>query len=566
MDYGFLDLLRLLGALGLFLFGMKLMSESLQKVAGSKMRSILSAMTSNKFMGVFTGFLITSIIQSSSATTVMVVSFVNAGLLSLAESIGVIMGANIGTTVTAWLISILGFKFDIFSFTFILLGLGLPILFSKDKRRSSWGEVIIGFSLIFLGLHYLKVYTPDINNNPQLLEFLSKFSTTGYISVFISIIIGTVLTMIIQSSSAVMALTLVMCYNGWISFNMAAAMVLGQNIGTTITANLAAIIANPSAKRAARAHLVFNVTGVILLLLVFNPFLKSINWFIIKIGLNSPYEVAGQTAAQTAQAMPVALSIFHTVFNTLNTLVLIWVASFIIKVVKVMVPDHDEDEDFSLKYINTGLLSTGELSILQAKKEMQQYAHRVTKMFEFVKESYNSGSGKKYNKYLAKIRKYEDVSDRMEVEIASYLTRITEESFSSTSSESITNMLNMISNIESIADSNNKLADTIERMNSNKARFTKEMDKNLNKLFALIDQILKEMNGGFAGEETLAFSGNNKNLRSDLQKVDRALKEEHFKNLRKNRYKCSVGIIYSDMYSEVINLGNYALNVNDLLS
>ena len=329
MDYGFLDLLRLLGALALFLFGMKLMSESLQKVAGSKMRSILSAMTSNKFMGVFTGFLITSIIQSSSATTVMVVSFVNAGLLTLAESIGVIMGANIGTTVTAWLISILGFKFDIFSFTFILLGLGLPILFSKDKRRSSWGEVIIGFSLIFLGLHYLKVYTPDINNNPELLKFLSNFSTTGYTSILIFIALGAVLTMIIQSSSAVMALTLVMCYNGWISFNMAAAMVLGQNIGTTITANLAALIANPSAKRAARAHFVFNVTGVILLLLVFNPFLKSINWFIIKIGLSSPYEVAGQTAVQTAQAMPVALSIFHSVFNILNTLVLIWAASFI---------------------------------------------------------------------------------------------------------------------------------------------------------------------------------------------------------------------------------------------
>ncbi|UCH14700.1 MAG: Na/Pi cotransporter family protein, partial [Bacteroidales bacterium] len=235
------------------------------------------------------------------------------------------------------------------------------------------------------------------------------------------------------------------------------------------------------------------------------------------------------------------------------------------KIVMLMVPDHDEDEDFSLKYINTGLLSTGELSILQARKEVQQYAMRVTKMFEFVKESYNSGSGKKYNKCLARIRKYEDVSDRMEVEIASYLTRITEESFSSAGSENITSMLNIISNIESIADSNNKLADTIERMNANKARFTKEMDRNLNKLFTLIDQILKEMNNGFSREETLTFSGNNRNLRRDLQKADRALKEEHFKNLRKNRYKCSVGIIYSDMYSEVINLGNYALNVCDLL-
>jgi len=522
-------------------------------------------MTSNKFMGVFTGFLITAIIQSSSATTVMVVSFVNAGLLSLAESIGVIMGANIGTTVTAWLISILGFKIDIFSITFILIGLGLPILFSKDKSRSSWGEVIIGFSLIFLGLHYLKEFTPDINRNPELLGFLSKYTSTGFISVLIFIIIGTVLTMIIQSSSAVMALTLVMCYNGWISFNMAAAMVLGQNIGTTITANLAALIANSSAKRAARAHFVFNLTGVILLLLVFNPFLKSINWFIVKIGLNSPYVVAEQTAVQTAQAMPVALSVFHSVFNILNTLVLIWAIPFIIKIVKVMVPDRDEDEDFSLKYINTGLLSTGELSILQARKEMQLYVAHVTKMFEFVKESYKSKEGKKYNKFLAKIRKYEDVSDRMEVEIASYLTRITEESFSSSSSERVTTMLNMASNIESIADSTNKLADTIERMNSSKASFTKEMDKNINRLFTLIDQILKELNEGFAREESLTFPGKNKTFRKELQNMERVLKEEHFKNLRKNRYKCSMGIIYSDMYDEVVNLGNYALNVYDLL-
>jgi phosphate:Na+ symporter len=565
MNYGFLDFLKLLGALGLFIFGMKLMSESLQKVAGSKLRSILSAMTSNRFMGVFTGFLITGIIQSSSATTVMVVSFVNAGLLSLAESIGVIMGANIGTTVTAWMISILGFKFDIFTFTFILIGLGLPIMFSKDKRRSSWGEVIIGFSLIFFGLHFLKIYTPDINSNPGFLEFLKKYSDTRFISIMIFIIIGAVVTMVIQSSSAAMALTLVMCYNGWVSFDLAAAMILGQNIGTTITANLAAIIANTSAKRAARAHLVFNITGVLLMLLVFHPFLKGINWFILKIGLNSPYMVEGQTASETAQAMPVALSVFHTVFNILNTLVLIWFASFIIKIVSVIVPSRDEDEEFSLRYINTGLLSTGELSILQARKEIQLYLRRVTKMFELAKESYYTKTGKKYDKYLSKIRKYEDISDRMEVEIASYLTRITEESFSSSSSENITNMLNMVSNIESMADSNNKLADTIERKNSAKAGFTKEMDKNIGKLFTVIDEMFKEINEGFARDEPLAFSDRNRAHRKELQKIEKALKEEHFKSLRKGRYKCSTGVIYSDMYSEIINLGYYGLNVFDLM-
>jgi len=285
----------------------------------------------------------------------------------------------------------------------------------------------------------------------------------------------------------------------------------------------------------------------------------------MKIGLNSPYMIEGQTAAETAQAIPVALSIFHSAFNILNTVILVWFVSFIIKIVTVMVPNRDEDEEFSLRYINTGLLSTGELSILQARKETQLYAGRVTKMFELVKEFYYTQTGKKYNKYLAKIRKYEDISDRMEVEIASYLTRITEESFSSSSSENITNMLNMISNIESMADSNDKLADTIERKNAAKAGFTKEMDKNINRLFIIIDQILKEINEGFASEETLAFSDKNRAHRKELQKIDRALKEEHFKNLRKGRYKCSTGVIYSDMYSEIITLGYYALNVYDLL-
>ncbi len=565
MNYGIFDLLRLLGALGLFLFGMKLMSESLQKVAGAKMRNILSAMTSNKFMGVFTGFVITSIIQSSSATTVMVVSFVNAGLLTLTESIGVIMGANIGTTITAWLISIFGFNVDIFSFTFILIGVGLPILFSKDKRKSSWGELIIGFSLIFLGLHYLKVFTPDINNNPGLLEFLSKYSRPGTLSIFIFLFIGAALTMIIQSSSASMALTLVMCYNGWISFNMAAAMVLGQNIGTTITANLAALVANTSGKRAARAHFVFNIVGVILILIIFNPFLKFINWVIIEIGLNSPYASSTQTASQAAQALPVALSVFHSVFNIFNTLILIWFTPFIVKISKIMVPDRDEDEEFSLKYINTGLLSTGELSILQARKEIALYAQRTTKMFELAKESYITHSGKKYNKCIGKIRKYEDISDRMEVEIASYLTRIAEESVSAYGSEKITIMLNLISDIESMGDSCNKLADTIERMNSRKVTFTKDMEKNMNKLFLLTDRILEEMNEGLKKEETPKSSLNYITLRRELQDIEKTMQEEHFKSLSKGKYKCAVGIIYSDIYSEVINLSNYALNAIELL-
>ena len=307
MKYGLLDVLTLVGSLGFFLYGMKLMSEALQKVAGDKMRNILSKMTSNPVKGVFTGLLITAIIQSSSATTVMMVSFVNAGLLSLAESIGVIMGANIGTTVTAWLISILGFKVKISVISLPLIGLGFPLLFSKTNRRKSWGEFIVGFSMVFLGLDFLKGSVPDIKSHPEILAFLQHYTSNGFFSHLLFLTIGTVLTMVIQSSSATMALTLVMCNFGWIPFDSAAAMVLGENIGTAVTANIAAAVANVSAKRAARAHLIFNILGVIWVSILFKYFLMGIDWFIVKTGGTSPYE--------NPQAIPVALSIFHTTFN-----------------------------------------------------------------------------------------------------------------------------------------------------------------------------------------------------------------------------------------------------------
>ncbi|HRW63317.1 MAG TPA: Na/Pi symporter, partial [Bacteroidales bacterium] len=362
MEYSFLDFLTLVGSLGLFLYGMKLMSEALQKIAGDNMRNILAKMTSNPVKGVFTGLLITVVIQSSSATTVMMVSFVNAGLLSLTESIGVIMGANIGTTVTAWLISILGFKVDISIISLPLIGIGFPLLFSRTGKKKSWGEFIIGFAMLFLGLDFLKNSVPDIKSHPDILEFLRDYTSSGFGSHLLFLTIGTVLTIIIQSSSATMALTLVMCNNGWISFDIAAAMVLGENIGTAVTANIAAAVANVSAKRAARAHLIFNIMGVIWVSLIFNFFLSSINWFILKIGGVSPYD--------SPLAIPIALSIFHSSFNIANTLIFIWFTKFIIAIVTKLVPQREEAEEFRLKYINTGLLSTAELSIHQAKKEI----------------------------------------------------------------------------------------------------------------------------------------------------------------------------------------------------
>ncbi len=336
MDYGFTDLLQLFGSLGLFLFGMKVMSDALMDLAGDRMRRILATMTSNRFLGIFTGFGITSVIQSSSATTLMVVSFSNASLLTLTESISVIMGANIGTTITAWLITILGFKVSMSSIALPLVGFGFAMTFAKKETLKNWGIFIIGFSVLFIGLQFLKDAVPDINENPQILEFLTRYTDLGFLSVLLFLMIGTLLTVVIQSSSATMALTLIMTAQGWIPFELAAAMVLGENIGTTITANLAAIVANYHAKRTARAHLLFNILGVIWMLILFYPFLKMVAWVTIRTGSDSPY--------LSAAAIPVAISLFHTIFNISNTFLLLWFINPIARIVERMVPVKLEPE------------------------------------------------------------------------------------------------------------------------------------------------------------------------------------------------------------------------------
>ncbi len=330
MEYGLTDVLQLIGALGLFLFGMKVMSDALMNLAGNRMRAILASMTSNRFLGIFTGFLITSVIQSSSATTLMVVGFSNAGLLTLTESISVIMGANIGTTITAWLITILGFKVSMSAIALPLVGLGFALTFAKKEHLKNWGGFIIGFSILFIGLQFLKEAMPDIKNNPEILEFLSRYTDLGYLSILLFLLIGTVLTVVIQSSSATMALTLIMTAQGWIPFELAAAMVLGENIGTTITANLAAIVANYKAKRTARAHLIFNVIGVLWMLILFYPFLRFVSWLTAMVGSDSPYV--------SAAAIPVAISLFHTTFNVINTFLLVWFIKPIARLVERLVP------------------------------------------------------------------------------------------------------------------------------------------------------------------------------------------------------------------------------------
>ncbi|MEE4197696.1 MAG: Na/Pi cotransporter family protein [Bacteroidales bacterium] len=557
MNYSLLDFLTLIGSLGFFLYGMKLMSEALQKVAGDKMRDILAKMTSNPVKGVFTGFLITTLIQSSSATTVMVVSFVNAGLLALSESIGVIMGANIGTTVTAWLISLLGFKVDISIISLPLIGVSFPLLFSKTRKNKFWGEFIIGFAMVFLGLDFLKASVPDIKSNPEILAFLSNYTAEGIWSHLLFLSIGTLLTIVIQSSSATMALTLVMCNNGWISFDIAAAMVLGENIGTAVTANIAAAVANVSAKRAARAHLIFNILGVIWVSFIFNYFLQGINWFITETGGVSPYE--------SAHAIPVALAIFHTTFNVTNTLLFIWFTRMIQSIVTRLVPMRDDTEEFRLKYINTGMLSTSELSIHQAKKEITVFGERVEKMFHFVEKMFHESSDKKFYKRYSKIEKYEGISDRMEVEIATYLTKVSEGELSIEGSKRIKAMLKVISDIESIADSCYNLGKTLLRKSDWKVKFSEKQTGHIEKIFTLVSEALAEMIQNLEKGYKLIDITKALEIEEKINHYRNKLKKEHLKSVEKKDYSYQTGIIYNDLISESEKLADYVINVSEAI-
>lgn len=556
MNYGLLDFLTLVGSLGLFLFGMKMMSESLQKVAGDKMRNILAAMTSNRFKGILTGMLVTMVVQSSSATTVMVVSFVNAGLLNLVQSIGVIMGANIGTTFTAWLISLLGFKFQISALALPLIGLSFPLLFSKNKKRQSWGELVIGFSLLFMGLDFLKSSVPNIGENPEILSFLSSYTNLGMGSVAIFIVIGTLLTVVIQSSSATMALTLVMCNQGWISYELAAAMVLGENIGTTITANIAAAVANVSAKRAARAHLIFNIFGVIWMFFIFKWYIGTIASTLIDMGAIDPF--------QNPEGVPIALSVFHSSFNLINTFFLVWFTPQIVKLVTKLIPIKEmEEEEFRLKHIGIGIMSTAELSLLQAKKEIVIYSKRTTKMFGIVRELFKETNDKNFQQIFERIAKYEDISDRVEVEIATYLNKVSSHDLSEESSKRLQAMFKIISDIESISDCNYNLARTFRRKKEANIWFNQEVRDNLNKMFDLVEESLQIMNANLEVGYTGINLGPAYEIEERINQYRNGLKEEHIKNVEGNKYKYQAGVIYNDLFSEAEKLADYAINVSE---
>ena len=552
MEYSFYDFLKLIGSLGLFLYGMKIMSEGLQKVAGDRLRSILTAMTTNRVTGVLTGVLITALIQSSSATTVMVVSFVNAGLLTLAESISVIMGANIGTTVTAWIISIFGFKVDMAAFALPLLAIALPLIFSGKSNRKSIGEFIFGFSFLFMGLSYLKANAPDLNANPEMLAFVQNYTDMGFFSILLFLFIGTILTMIVQASAATMAITLIMCANGWISLELGAALVLGENIGTTITANLAALTANTQAKRAALAHFVFNVFGVIWVLIIFHPFMQMVNWVVDTFFQSSDPEVA----------ISYKLSAFHSIFNICNVCILIWGVKLIERTVCALIHPKEEDEEPRLRFITGGMLSTAELSILQARKEIHLFAERTHRMFGMVQDLLHTEKDDDFNKVFSRIEKYENISDNMELEIANYLNQVSEGRLSSESKLQIRAMLREVTEIESIGDSCYNLARTVNRKRQTNQDFTEKQYEHIHFMMKLTDDALAQMIVVVEKPEHQSIDINKSfNIENEINNYRNQLKNQNILDVNNKEYDYQMGVYYMDIIAECEKLGDYVVNV-----
>ena len=567
---GILQIFTLLGALGMFLYGMNLMSSGLQKAAGDKLRSFLSAMTSNPAKGVLTGLGVTTVIQSSSATTVMVVSFVNAGLLTLAQAISVIMGANIGTTVTAWLVAWLGFKADISILAVPMMLFGFLFSNSKKNQRQNIGELIVGFSLLFLGLSFMKNSVPDLRETPQVLEFVTTWASHGFGSVLLFLAFGTVLTLVLQSSSATMAITLIMLSMGWIPFHMACAMVLGENIGTTITANIAASVGNTQAKRAAMSHTIFNVFGVIWALILFKPFTALVGKIIELFGLPNPAAegfavVDGDMSSSTAALY--GLSMLHTLFNTINTLILIWFIKLIEKaVVWIIKPKNQDKEPFRLKYISAGPLATPELAAEQAFDEIIHFANISRNGLGYAKQAI-AADAKHFEELREKLVKYEEISDRIEYEIAAFLNGVSAGDISEATSMKIKAMYKIIGELESLGDSGEAISRMLSRRNEHKKTFSAETIDNINLMLEKVDSAYEVMiaNLTAAHEGTLTSIINAYNAEEQINTLRNELREAEIEALEDNDKNYQTSVYYIDIINELEHMGDYMINISQSL-
>ena len=554
----------------MFLYGMNLMSSGLQKAAGDKLRSFLSAMTSNPFKGVLTGLGVTTVIQSSSATTVMVVSFVNAGLLTLAQAISVIMGANIGTTVTAWLVSWLGFKADISVLAIPLMLFGFLFSNSKQDKRKNIGELIVGFSLLFLGLSFMKESVPDLRQTPEVLEFVTAWSAHGFGSVLLFLAFGTILTLVLQSSSATMAITLIMLSMGWIPFDMACAMVLGENIGTTITANIAASVGNTQAKRAAMSHTIFNLFGVIWALILFKPFLQLVGLITENLfGVPNPATegfMVSESVADSNTAALYGLSMLHTLFNTINTLLLIWFTKLIERAVVwiIRTPENQEKETFRLKYITAGHLATPELSVEQAFDEIIHFAKISKSGAEYAKSAINDADTKNFETLKEKLVKYEEISDRIEFEIATFLNGVSAEDVSEATSLKIKSMYKIIGELESLGDSGEAISRMLTRKNEHNKKFDAEAIKNLNIMadgvLGAYDVMIENLEEAHNG--TLTNIVNAYDAESHINALRNNFREGAVEQIDNGAKSYQTSVYYMDIINEFEKMGDFMINIS----
>ncbi len=596
MSYSILDFLCLLGAVCLFLYGMKVMSEGLQKVAGDRLRNILSVMTRNRFSGMITGILLTALLQSSSASTVMVVSFVNSGLMTLSQAMAVIFGANVGTTFTYWVISMFGFKINMSAFMLPLIGVAVPLMFSSSSRNKSLGEFFIGFAFLFMGLDMISTYVPDLQANPEMFAFLQQYTHSGFGSVLIFALVGCLLTMVIQSSAATFAIALIMCAKGWVTFDLACALVLGANLGTCITPVLASLSGNVGAKRTALGHVLFNVLGLFWLLPLFFPFVHMIEWLIGQIGQSDPTQLyyyvthiaetepdvynhlfdnslpAGHHVVKQIAAMQVAvsfgMSLFQTVYKLINGSIMIWVTGLYVKAVEYIIPSKNQDEEFSLKYIGSNRVSASELNIVQVEKEIAVFAQRVDRMLGMAQQLLQvNAKPKEFNQLYSRLGKYEDISDRMEREIAGFLNRTAQGRLSNHGKLRVTSLFNINSEIESIADSCNNFGRVLSRKQEVNVHFSDLIKDNIDSMFVLVSEAMNGMitmldNIENVREEQLL---NAYNKEREINNLRNQLRAKNVENINNGLYDYQAGIFYMDAVADLEKVGDYIINVVDTI-
>lgn len=582
MNYSIIDFISLLGAVCLFLYGMKVMSEGLQKAAGDRLRNILGVMTKNRAMGVITGMAITALIQSSSASTVMVVSFVNAGLMTLQQAMAVIFGANVGTTFTTWIISAFSFEVNISDYSIILLAIGVPMLFMKRSSVKSLGEFLIGFCLLFMGLDLINRFVPNLQENPELLHSMANYTSMGFGSVLIFFAIGVIITMVVQSSAATFAVTLIMCSQGWISFELGCAIVLGGNIGTTITPVLASLSGNLAAKRTAMGHVLFNVIGSVIALCVFYPFMELVGGITAEFqGLN-PMDITraqeagiepsrlfspdGGLTSYAQASVALGLAIFPTVFNTINLSIMIWFTNLYVKAVRWLMPAHkrDKEDEFSLKFIGRGILKASELDITQAQKEIAVYGERVKRMLDMARDMiHTDNNDEHYIKVYSRIEKYEDISDRMEIEIGKFLNHVAEGRLSPEGKMRVAGMLRVISEIESIADGCYNIAKTLDRRDRCHVKLDDRILHEIDNMYDLVEEgmdnmleLLREME---TPSDSLIIKAYNKER--EINNYRNRLRDTNIDNINNHLYDYQEGIFFMDLIGEAEKLGDYMINV-----